>query len=212
MYQQSPNIEGGDKIQNDWWRYYTEPPTDFERIVVSWDTAWGTKDNNSYSVAAVWGATKNGYYLLELNRERVEYPDLVAWAHQISGRYPGCLHLVEDAASGKALSATLQRETRYPVRPVQVQNDKVSRLNEVIVNIEEGRCYLPQSAPWLHDFLDEHQRFPATTHNDQVDTTSLVLGYFAKLYPTSPNTPNTCLLYTSPSPRDRQKSRMPSSA
>ena len=62
MYQQSPNIEGGDKIQNDWWRYYTEPPTDFERIVVSWDTAWGTKDNNSYSVAAVWGATKNGYY------------------------------------------------------------------------------------------------------------------------------------------------------
>ena len=29
---------------------------------------------------------------------------------------------------------------------------------------------------------------------------------------TLPNTPNTCLLYTSPSPRDRQKSRMPSSA
>ena len=28
----------------------------------------------------------------------------------------------------------------------------------------------------------------------------------------APNTPNTCLLYTSPSPRDRQKSRMPSSA
>ena len=28
----------------------------------------------------------------------------------------------------------------------------------------------------------------------------------------TPNTPNTCLLYTSPSPRDRQKSRMPSSA
>ena len=28
----------------------------------------------------------------------------------------------------------------------------------------------------------------------------------------SPKQPNTCLLYTSPSPRDRQKSRMPSSA
>ena len=27
-----------------------------------------------------------------------------------------------------------------------------------------------------------------------------------------PATPSTCLLYTSPSPRDRQKSRMPSSA
>ena len=30
--------------------------------------------------------------------------------------------------------------------------------------------------------------------------------------PTAPNTPNTCLLYTSPSPRDGLLSRMPSSA
>ena len=30
--------------------------------------------------------------------------------------------------------------------------------------------------------------------------------------PEPPNTPNTCLLYTSPSPRDRTRSRMPSSA
>ena len=30
--------------------------------------------------------------------------------------------------------------------------------------------------------------------------------------PSYNNAPNTCLLYTSPSPRDRQKSRMPSSA
>ena len=29
---------------------------------------------------------------------------------------------------------------------------------------------------------------------------------------TPPNTPNTCLLYTSPRPRDRTRSRMPSSA
>ena len=31
-------------------------------------------------------------------------------------------------------------------------------------------------------------------------------------YAPPPNTPNTCLLYTSPSPRDRTRSRMPSSA
>ena len=31
-------------------------------------------------------------------------------------------------------------------------------------------------------------------------------------YTIQPNTPNTCLLYTSPSPRDRTRSRMPSSA
>ena len=35
---------------------------------------------------------------------------------------------------------------------------------------------------------------------------------FSDFCPTPPNTPNTCLLYTSPSPRDRTRSRMPSSA
>ena len=36
---------------------------------------------------------------------------------------------------------------------------------------------------------------------------------FLNIVPASPQVdPNTCLLYTSPSPRDRQKSRMPSSA
>ena len=38
-----------------------------------------------------------------------------------------------------------------------------------------------------------------------------VIENFKRFHP-KPNTPNTCLLYTSPSPRDRQKSRMPSSA
>ena len=38
------------------------------------------------------------------------------------------------------------------------------------------------------------------------------VGFFTLTKPQAPNTPNTCLLYTSPSPRDRQKSRMPSSA
>ena len=35
---------------------------------------------------------------------------------------------------------------------------------------------------------------------------------FTSLYMNQGNSPWTCLLYTSPSPRDRQKSRMPSSA
>ena len=37
----------------------------------------------------------------------------------------------------------------------------------------------------------------------------IVNGYAGRIYPIHPSA---CLLYTSPSPRDRQKSRMPSSA
>ena len=35
---------------------------------------------------------------------------------------------------------------------------------------------------------------------------------YEDVIPKDPNTPNTCLLYTSPSPRDRTRTRMPSSA
>ena len=38
------------------------------------------------------------------------------------------------------------------------------------------------------------------------------MGRYVSLVPTSAHTGEGCLLYTSPSPRDRQKSRMPSSA
>ena len=39
-----------------------------------------------------------------------------------------------------------------------------------------------------------------------------ILDDHKSLIDITPESPNTCLLYTSPSPRDRQKSRMPSSA
>ena len=32
----------------------------------------------------------------------------------------------------------------------------------------------------MEDWIDEHHRFPATTYKDQVDTTSLALGFFAR--------------------------------
>ena len=40
----------------------------------------------------------------------------------------------------------------------------------------------------------------------------LLAGWLSQLGGGSDGGPETCLLYTSPSPRDRQKSRMPSSA
>ena len=46
---------------------------------------------------------------------------------------------------------------------------------------------------------------PSTYLLDKLDNLNVELGF-------NEYTDNTCLLYTSPSPRDRQKSRMPSSA
>ena len=54
--------------------------------------------------------------------------------------------------------------------------------------------------------------------NGQFDLDGTSVGFYLALHTSAAsalvntNTLSTCLLYTSPSPRDRQKSRMPSSA
>ena len=55
---------------------------------------------------------------------------------------------------------------------------------------------------------------PSASFLVSVISPALILALLGSVdsLPTSPNTPNTCLLYTSPSPRDRTRSRMPSSA
>ena len=47
---------------------------------------------------------------------------------------------------------------------------------------------------------------------ENITTKQQDVGIYNDFYQNVPDSPDTCLLYTSPSPRDRQKSRMPSSA
>jgi len=36
--------------------------------------------------------------------------------------------------------------------------------------------YLPEEAPWLSDFLEEHSVFPVGAYDDQVDATTQALN------------------------------------
>ena len=58
---------------------------------------------------------------------------------------------------------------------------------------------------WDIECIDQHNSAKLIARNDKV-----ILSYFPAPFHIEPN--KHCLLYTSPSPRDRQKSRMPSSA
>ena len=180
MYQCEPVRPGGNRIKHEWWRYWDDIPP-FERIVVSWDTASTNKDYSSYSVAAVWGLYEDNFYLIELKRDKVEFPTLVEWAQELSEKYPGCTHVIEEASNGKPLVDTLRRDLRGSfIYPVKVATDKGARLSAVINAIGTGRCYLPRQATWLRAFLEEHRRFPYAEFTDQVDTTTMVLQYYLR--------------------------------
>ena len=82
-----------------------------------------------------------------------------------------------------------------------------ARYRELIAAINEAdRRYYVDDAPTLTDAEYDALR---------VELNALEAAHPELVTPDSPSQrvgPSACLLYTSPSPRDRQKSRMPSSA
>ena len=96
-----------------------------------WDTAYKVGEQNDYSVCCTMTTTPNGYAVLDVWRNRVEYPDLLrAMQVQAKERKPSAI-FVEDAGSGQSVVQSLRRETRLPVLPVKPSGDKVLRANRV---------------------------------------------------------------------------------
>ncbi len=176
LYQCSPVVATGNIIKREWWQYYKEAPI-CERKIHSWDTAFKDKTQNDYSVCTVWGETHSGYYLLDVWRGKVEFPELKRVANALYERDKSNVVLVEDKASGHSLIQEIQRNTRIPVLPVKVDTNKVARANSVTPLIEAGKVYLPEVAPWLYDYIEELSAFPNATHDDQVDSTTQALSF-----------------------------------
>ena len=166
-------------IKREWWKYYRERPA-FTRIIQSWDTAFKTKTSNDYSVCTTWGEAQSGYYLLDCWRRRVEFPELKRAVVSLYSRDKPQVVVVEDEASGQSLIQELKRETRIPILPIKADKDKVARVNAVSPLIEAGKVYIPESAPWVHEFIEECSSFPTGEHDDQVDTMSQAMSYFGK--------------------------------
>jgi len=176
LYQGSPTVAEGQIIKREWWRYYKQPPN-FLRIIHSWDTAFKDKSQNDYSVCTVWGETQNGFYLLDVWRARVEFPELKRAAVALDARDNPSAVPVEDKASGQSLIQELQRDTKIPVIPFKVDSNKVARANSVTPLIEAGKVFLPESASWLFDYIEELSAFPNAEHDDQVDSTTQALSF-----------------------------------
>lgn len=179
--QQRPSPADGGIFKRGWWQYYRERPN-FSFIFQSWDTGQKKGPTNAYSCCETWGVATAGYYLLDLFRVKLEYPDLKrAVKIQYSKFNNVRVVLVEDKASGISLVQDLKRGSRIPVKPVAVvDGDKVLRASLVSPTVEAGKVFLPEDAPWVADFIDEHTQFPNSTYADQVDTTSQSLDYATK--------------------------------
>ena len=179
LYQGEPSIAEGNVFKREWWKFYKEKPN-FRRIVHSWDTAFKAKAENDYSVCTVWGETSNGFYLIDMWRGRVEYPELKRTAVNLFNRDKAQAVYIEDKASGQSLIQDLKRDTVLPLLPVQVDSDKITRAYAITPLIEAGKVFLPESAFWLHDFIEEMSGFPNSEHDDIVDSVTQALNVISK--------------------------------
>lgn len=182
QYQQTPVPPGGAFIQLSWFRRYARAP-EWERgdqIVQSWDTASKANKSNDFSVCTTWLMRNADYYLLDVLRERLEFPDLRRRILTHAETHRATSVLIEDASSGASLIQDLRHEGKLRPIPIRAERDKIVRLEAQSAVIEAGHVLLPEAAPWLDDFQLEVLSFPHGRHDDQVDSVSQFLGWAAE--------------------------------
>ena len=181
--QQRPAPKEGGVVNMSWFRRYREAPAHVDKVVISIDTAYKPQDLRDPSVAGVWYCNRNGYYLVEVWRDRVGYPDLKRTVRNLAARYRAHEVLIEDKGSGTSLIQDLQQPDhdaeampQIPVIPIDPgKQDKVIRMETEAPTVEAGNVWLPEEAPWLYDFERELRDFPNSEHDDQVDMLSQFL-------------------------------------
>lgn len=177
LYQQRPTAKGGGLIKSEWFGEYKELPPLKWRAVYG-DTAQKTKEVNDFSVFEHWGLGVDGYmYLIDMIRGKWEADELKRRAVAF---WNSCKHLknaplrhmaIEDKASGTGLIQSIRKDALCPVKAIQRDKDKYTRLMDTQGFIESGYIKLPSDKPFVNDFLVEMESINPefNTHDDQLD-------------------------------------------
>lgn len=174
LYQQSPIVEGGNLIKTENFQRYTVAPERFEHSFIVADTAFSDKKKADGSAFLHVGVVGGNVYLLNGYWKQVGFPqlrrDMKSFYLAAMERCPNLSGVyVENKGSGISLIQQL-RDEGLPVVELYptVKNstlkkeqtaDKYTRFLEVSAELESRRCFIPESAPWLLEFLTQCEGF-----------------------------------------------------
>lgn len=179
QYQQQPAPLGGGLVKWDWFQSYEQQPVRLpgDQIVQSWDTASKAEEANDFSVCTTWLVRGGSAWLINVQRAKLEFPELRRRVESEASRAKASRILIEEAGSGIQMIQDLKRNTRLNVIGIIPRHDKATRLLSVTPIIEGGRIAVPNEAPWLAEFRRELTLFPNGKHDDQVDSLSQFLTW-----------------------------------
>ena len=181
QYQQRPIPLAGGLIKSDWLQYY-EPsmlPKRLNLVIQSWDTANTSGELSDFSVCTTWAFFDKRFYLLDVFRKRLSYPELKRAVVDQWKRHKPSKVLIEEKSSGISLLQDLRAEGVFRVESYKPPpgTDKLMRLGAQSIKFEQGSVLLPAYAPWLQEYVREITGFPGTKFDDQVDSSSQALDY-----------------------------------
>ena len=179
QYQQNPVPPEGNRIRWQWFGTYPERPSReaMQMVLQSWDTAVTAEPTSDFSVCLTWGFREGRWYLLDLFRARLDYPDLKRKVVELRTRWQAEKVIIEHANSGVPLFQELRQERFEGVFPYTPELNKETRLAAQTAKLETGDYLLPAEAEWLAAFKQELLAFPNGRHDDQVDSLAQFLDW-----------------------------------
>jgi predicted phage terminase large subunit-like protein len=185
QYQQRPVPLEGEIIKWEWFhRYHALPLRESgDQIVQSWDTAYKADQLADYSVCSTWLIKGNRYYLIDILRRRLNYPDLKKMVVEHAQMRGASAVIIENKGSGMSLIDDLRRGRGAGMSmPIAFdpEHDKLTRMATQVAKIEAGHVFLPNTADWLEEFQAELLQFPHGRHDDQVDSLSQFLDWIQR--------------------------------
>jgi len=183
QYLQDPAPLEGGMIKWPWFKIYLVPPARRagDMLVHSWDTASKADEVHDYSVCTVWLWQAGSNHLLDVYRERLEYPLLKKRIVELAIRDRPDAILIEDKASGTYLVQDIAvGSQRLSLIPIVPGGNKVIRAFAASSHIEGGQVFIPAAAPWLDEFKREVLTFPDGRFDDQIDSMSQYLTWIGE--------------------------------
>lgn len=179
QFNQCPLPPGGATFKNSWVRRYDKipGPEKVQGVIQSWDTAYEGDEHNSWTVCTTWAKCADGYYLLDVWRDRPKFPDLVSQVRAQKKKWKANLVVVEKKASGISVIETINENgPQLWLMWQSPEKGKVERAQQQTVKFEQGKVWLPTEAAWLPAYESELFQFPHAKFDDQVDSTVQLLS------------------------------------
>lgn len=177
QFMQEPAPMEGNIINTNWFNYFDSVPEG--QIYQSWDTANKDGEENDYSACVTWCIKDGLFYVLEVWKDKLQFPDLVAAMQRQYKKWSPRQVLIEDKASGQQSLQVLRRSTNLPIAAYNPkQRSKAERMVDASIEVEAGRVYLNKKAHWLDEFLHEIKVFPNGKYKDTGDAFSMFINWY----------------------------------